>query len=175
MIGTNAAALLAAAEKARQMGYHTVILTSQLVGEAREAAKMLLSVAKDVRSRNLLILKPACVIAGGETTVTVTGKGKGGRNQEMALSFLCEIEKDPASCAGIHFLAAATDGGDGPTDAAGAFADLDILDKAFDLHLKPGSFLKNNDAYHFFEKTGDLFKTGPTKTNVCDVQICIIR
>jgi len=175
MIGTNAAALQAAAEKARQLGYHTVILTSQLAGEARETAKILLGVAKDVRSRELLVKKPACVIAGGETTVTVIGKGKGGRNQELALSFLCEIEKDPANCAGIYFLSAATDGGDGPTDAAGAFASLDILLKAINWNLKPGSFLKDNDAYHFFEKAGGLFKTGPTKTNVCDVQICIIR
>lgn len=175
MIGTNAAALLAAAEKARQLGYHTVILTSQLVGEAREAAKMLLGVAKDVRSRELLVQKPACVIAGGETTVTVIGKGKGGRNQEMALSCLCEMEMDPAACSGITFLSAATDGGDGPTDAAGAFADLEILYKAKDLNLNPGAFLKDNDAYHFFENAGGLLKLGPTKTNVCDVQICIIR
>ncbi len=175
LIGSNAAALQAAAEKARQMGYHTVILTSQLVGEAREVAKMLLGVAKDVRSRGFLISRPACVIAGGETTVTVKGKGKGGRNQEMALSFLCEVEKDSEACQDIYFLSAATDGGDGPTDAAGAFANTEILQRAIDQHLAPEKFLKDNDAYHFFEKIGGLLKTGPTKTNVCDIQICIIR
>ncbi len=175
LIGTNAAALLAAAEKARQAGYQTVILTSQLVGEAREVARMLLGVAKDIRYRGLLTEKPACVIAGGETTVTVSGSGKGGRNQEMALSFLNEIENDPEGCEEIYFLSAATDGGDGPTDAAGAFASLEILHQAVDNGLTAGNYLKNNDAYTFFEKTGGLLKTGPTKTNVCDIQICIIR
>ncbi len=175
LIGTNAAALQAAAERARQAGYETVLLTSQLAGEAREAAKMLLGLARDFRSRELLAKKPVCVIAGGETTVTVTGTGKGGRNQEMALSFLHEMEKDPAGCEGIYFLSAATDGGDGPTDAAGAFASLELLHKALGNNLAPETYLRNNDAYHFFEKAGGLLKTGPTKTNVCDIQICIIR
>ncbi len=175
LIGTNAAALLAAAEAARKKGYQTAILTSQLVGEGREVAKILLGVAKDIRSRALLVALPACVIAGGETTVTLTGSGKGGRNQEMALSFLNEMGKNPDSCEGISFLSAATDGGDGPTDAAGAFASLELWQAAAGKKLAPDVFLKNNDAYHFFDMIGGLLKTGPTKTNVCDIQICIIR
>jgi glycerate 2-kinase len=175
LVGTNAAALQAAAAEARQKGYRTVILTSQLVGEAREVAKMLLGVAKDVRSRALLTATPACIIAGGETTVTVTGNGKGGRNQEMALSFLNEMGKDETGCEGITFLSAATDGGDGPTDAAGAYASLDLWNVAGKKNMAPEIFLKNNDAYHFFEKAGGLLKTGATRTNVCDIQICIIR
>ncbi len=175
LIGTNAAALAAAAEEAGRLGYQTVILTSQLVGEAREAGKMLLGAAKDIRRKGMPGGNPACLLAGGETTVTVTGRGMGGRNQEMALSVLNEMGKDPAGSAGIYFLSAATDGGDGPTDAAGAFASLDIWQAAAEKNLLPNLFLKNNDAYHFFEKAGGLLKTGPTRTNVCDMQICIIR
>ncbi len=175
LVGTNAAALQAAAAEARRNGYQTTILTSELVGEAREVAKMLLGAARELRGRAMLGAPPACLIAGGETTVTVTGNGTGGRNQEMALSFLNEMGKDPAIGEGIYFLSAATDGGDGPTDAAGAYASLELWRTAVEKDLSPGAFLINNDAYHFFEKVGGLLKTGPTKTNVCDIQICIIR
>lgn len=175
LIGTNLRALGAAAEKARSLGYHTAVLSSQLVGEAREAAKFLLGIARDIRKQDLLVAKPACLIVGGETTVTLHGNGLGGRNQEMALSLLNEMEKDPAQCAGITFLAASTDGSDGPTDAAGAFASAGLLEAARGKELEIGKFLDNNDSYHFFEQIGGLLKTGPTRTNVCDVQILIIR
>ena len=88
---------------------------------------------------------------------------------------LIKMEKEQDDCEGIYFLAASTDGSDGPTDAAGAFASLELIQKANELKLDPVSFLRNNDSYHFFEKVGGLFKTGPTKTNVCDIQILIIR
>jgi glycerate 2-kinase len=175
LIGTNLTALEAAADQARALGYQPVILTSQLVGEAREAGKFLLAVAKDIRKQNLLSPRPACVIAGGETTVTLQGSGKGGRNQEMALACLYEMEKDPEGCGGIYFLAASTDGSDGPTDAAGAFASAEYLEKARAIQLSPGEYLHNNDSYHFFEKIAGLLKTGPTRTNVCDIQMMIIR
>ncbi|HVP20375.1 MAG TPA: glycerate kinase [Anaerolineaceae bacterium] len=175
LIGTNARALAGAAEKAGQLSYHTAILTSQLTGEARLAAGFLLGIARDIRQRNLLISRPACVIAGGETTVTIHGSGLGGRNQEMALACLADMEKDPQACEGIYFLAASTDGSDGPTDATGAFASVEQLELAQGLPATIEEYLQNNDSYHFFEQTGGLLKTGPTQTNVCDVQIMIIR
>ena len=176
LIGTNSTAVQAASNKARQLGYRTMLLPSPVVGEARQAATMLFKTAKDLRQQQENAAETStCILAGGETTVTLRGYGKGGRNQEMALSFLCEMEKEQDDCEGIYFLAASTDGSDGPTDAAGAFASPELIQKANELKLDPVSFLRNNDSYHFFEKVGGLFKTGPTKTNVCDIQILIIR
>ncbi len=174
LIGTNQAALLAACEKARSFGYNTAALTCALTGESREAAKFLFGIARDVRKSEMLVKKPACVIAGGETVVTLTGTGKGGRNQEMALAFLIELAKDEARGADISFLSASTDGTDGPTDAAGAFASTQVLDLARQAGLSLESYLRNSDSYHFFEKIGHLLKTGPTMTNVCDLHMLLI-
>ena len=175
LIGTNYTALLAASHMARSLGYNNTVISSQVIGEAREAAKIFAGIAKDIKKHDLLLKKPACVIGGGETTVTIKGSGKGGRNQELALSFLSEMKKDPEQTGGIYFLSAATDGNDGPTDAAGAFASHEILKECKRVLLKIEDFLKNNDSYTFFEKTGSLFKTGPTNTNVCDLQILIVK
>ncbi len=174
LIGTNQAALLAACEKARAFGYNTAALTCALTGESREAAKFLFGIARDVRKSGMLVKKPACVIAGGETVVTLSGTGKGGRNQEMALAFLAELAKDEAQGAGIHFLSASTDGSDGPTDAAGAFASGELLGLARQEGLSIEASLRDNDSYHFFEKIGFLLKTGPTMTNVCDLHMVLI-
>ncbi|MCP4108090.1 MAG: glycerate kinase [Desulfobacteraceae bacterium] len=174
LIGTNYQSLQAAEKKAESLGFNTVILSSQVIGEAREAAKLLCGIAKDAGKRELLGKKPLCIIAGGETTVTLRGSGKGGRNQEMALSFLSEIENDPEGTQGIYFLSASTDGNDGPTDAAGAFASNEILDSANTKNLSVNEYLKNNDSYNFFDKAGFLLKTGPTNTNVCDLQLMLI-
>ena len=174
LIGTNLAAVLAAMETARDRGYHTVALTASITGEAREMAKMLFGIARDVRRSGLLVAKPALVIAGGETTVTLAGSGKGGRNQEMALAFLAELAKDPEGGRGISFLSASTDGSDGPTDAAGAFASAEVLGMARAAGLSINAYLANNDSYHFFEKTGHLLKTGPTMTNVCDLHMVVV-
>ncbi len=175
LIGTNLAALLAARDKAQALGYTTAALTCALTGEAREAAKMLFGIARDVRNSDLLVAKPAFVIAGGETVVTLTGTGKGGRNQEMALAFLAELAKDDGQGRFIHFLSASTDGSDGPTDAAGAFASAQVLGLAHQAGLVPDSYLRNNDSYAFFDAIGQLLKTGPTMTNVCDLHMMIIR
>ena len=175
LIGTNYTALLAASGKARKYGYVTSIISSHVTGEAREAAKVLYGIAQDIKKHNTPIKKPACVIAGGETTVTLRGKGKGGRNQELALSVLSEMNKDPLRARGIFFLSASTDGSDGPTDAAGAFASVDILASCTNLELNIDRYLKNNDSYNFFEKTGSLLKTGPTNTNVCDLQVFLVK
>ena len=174
LIGTNLAALLAARTKAAALGYNTAALTCALTGEAREVAKVLYGIARDVRDRDLLVARPAVIMAGGETTVTLTGPGKGGRNQEMALAFLAEMAKDEQGGRGIHFLSASTDGSDGPTDAAGAFASAALLERAGQASLSLGGALRANDSYTFFEAVGGLLKTGPTMTNVCDLHMILV-
>lgn len=174
LIGSNRAALLAACGKARGLGYHTVALTSSMTGEAREVAKLLFGIAKDVQDSALLVARPACIIAGGETVVTLRGGGKGGRNQEMALAFLVEMAKDESDGPPIDFLAASTDGSDGPTDAAGAFASSILLKRAKAQGLSPHVFLAENNSYAFFAAIEGLLKTGPTRTNVCDLQIITV-
>ena len=174
LVGTNYHSLEAAAEAAKTLGFAPVVLSSQIVGEAREVAKVYCGIGKDARRKGLFGPRPLCLIGGGETTVTLKGSGKGGRNQEMALAFLAEIEQDPAAAESLYFLAASTDGNDGPTDAAGAFACSKILRDAERLGLRPADYLKNNDAYSFFEAVGRLLKTGPTNTNVCDIQLMIV-
>ena len=175
LLGTNSTALSAAARKAEQLGYLPVVLSSRVVGEAREVAKVLAAIALDMGTSELLAKKPACLLCGGETTVTLRGKGLGGRNQELALAFLQEIGADAAAAEGIAFLSGATDGNDGPTDAAGAFASADVLERARGQGLSIPGYLARNDSYSFFEALGGLLKTGPTNTNVCDLQICLIR
>jgi hydroxypyruvate reductase len=174
LTGSNYGALLAAEKKARGLGYNTLVLSSEITGEAREAAKFYMGIARGIRKHDLAVKKPACVIAGGETTVTLRGGGKGGRNQEMALAFLAEIEADPAFSEGISFLAASTDGNDGPTDAAGAFAGTEVLVSGRAAGLSVPAYLAENDSYHYFDRLGYLLKTGATNTNVCDIQIMII-
>jgi glycerate 2-kinase len=175
LLGTNYTALSAAAGKAEQLGYDPVVLSSRVVGEAREVAKVLAAIAMDAGILELLARKPLCLLCGGETTVTLRGEGLGGRNQELALAFLQEIATcDAAAAQGIYFLSGATDGNDGPTDAAGAFASADILDQSRRQGLSIPSYLGHNDSYNFYEAVGGLLKTGPTNTNVCDLQICLV-
>ena len=166
IIGSNAIALSAAKAKAEQLGFQSDILSSEITGEACEVGKRLAKKAAELRASGK---KKLCLISGGETTVTVRGEGKGGRNMEMALSFAMEIQ----GLDGITFLSAGTDGTDGPTDAAGAVVDGKTIEKAEG--MDPEAYLKNNDSYHFFKKTGDLLITGPTGTNVMDIQIVVIE
>ena len=178
LVGTNFQALLEAERAAKARGYNTLLLGSRIVGEAREIAKVFSGMAQDLALHGKPVAIPACIIAGGETTVTLRGKGKGGRNQEMALSFLNEFERFPAVLdpyrQDIVFLSAGTDGNDGPTDAAGAFADSEALATAQEQGLNLEQYLAENDSYHFFEAADGLFKTGPTGTNVCDIQILLV-
>jgi glycerate 2-kinase len=174
LIGTLYNSLLAAAEQARASGDHPLVLSSQLVGEARELGKILAGVARDVHKNGLLAPRPACLIGGGETTVTLRGSGKGGRNQEMALAFMNELKNDPATAQEIYFLSASTDGSDGPTDAAGAFASWELYQQAQRQSLNPDAYLQNNDSYHFFQALDALLITGPTGTNVCDLQLVLV-
>ncbi|MCP4294265.1 MAG: glycerate kinase [Proteobacteria bacterium] len=174
LIGTNSMALEASLLMAQSLGYETTILTTELTGDAREVAKELWSVAKQQRMRKALKNKPICLLCGGESTVQIRGMGKGGRNQEMALAILLEMASDERSAKDICFLSAGTDGNDGPTDAAGAFATLDLLLAARRKGVGINEHLNNNDSYHFFASIDGLFKTGPTNTNVCDIQAIII-
>ncbi len=175
LLGTNHTALVAAAAKAKQLGYAPVVLSSRVVGEAREVARVLAAIAMDAGTLEFLAGKPVCLLCGGETTVTLRAEGLGGRNQELALAFLQEIAAaDAAAAEEVYFLSGATDGNDGPTDAAGAFASADILKRARKQDLSIPSYLGRNDSYHFYEAVGGLLKTGPTNTNVCDLQICLI-
>ncbi len=174
LMGTNGTALSAAAAKAEELGYTVIRLTSRITGEAREIAKMLAAIAVDSRQYCMLGEAPLCIISGGEPVVTLQGSGKGGRNQEMALAFLQEIQQNPELYQGISFLAASTDGNDGPTDAAGAFANLDLLVRCEEKQLNIAEFLHNNDSYNLYKTVGGLYITGPTNTNVCDLHMILL-
>ncbi|MEW6713621.1 MAG: glycerate kinase [Nitrospirota bacterium] len=172
IIGSNRIALDAAKKKAEELGFNTEIISSDLAGEARYVGKWL---AEEVRKCGSAEVqknkKPLCLISGGETTVTVKGNGLGGRNMELALAFAMEIE----GIDGVTLLSAGTDGTDGRTDAAGAIVNGETVKKAKAAGLDPVKYLANNDSYNFFKKIDDLFITGPTGTNVMDIQIVIIE
>jgi glycerate 2-kinase len=170
LIGTNILALRSAEEEATSLGFNTLILSSSIVGETREAARFHTAIAKEVISSGNPIPKPACILSGGETTVTIRGNGLGGRNQEFALAGALEISEIEK----IVLLSGGTDGTDGPTDASGAVADHTTVRRAKSMGLDPKAHLQNNDAYPFFQKLGDLLMTGPTHTNVMDVRILLV-
>ena len=165
VVGSNGLAVTAAREKAEALGYNTIVLTTRLEGEAREIAHVYSAIGKEILSSSTPVAPPACVIAGGETTVTVRGTGKGGRNQEIALAGAQQI----AGWSPLVLFSGGTDGTDGPTDAAGAVSDGETMARAEAADLSSNDFLKNNDAYHFFKALDDLIITGPTGTNVADV------
>ena len=169
IIGSNKMATDAASKAAELFGDRTSVISAELSGEASIVAGELARKAIDLK-KALAPGEKACLIAGGETTVTVRGNGRGGRNTELALVFGMEIKGLP----GIIFLSAGTDGTDGPTDAAGAFVDGQTVLKAAGAGIDAEEYLKNNDSYTFFSRTGDLFITGPTGTNVMDIQIILI-
>lgn len=170
IIGNNMKALQAAREEALSLGMNPYIMTSRLRGEAREAARAIISIGEEVAMTRNPFDPPACLIFGGETTVTVHGEGKGGRNQEMCLSALREIGNRP----NMVFLSAGTDGIDGNSEAAGAVVDCDSYHKSQALGLRIDEYLENNDSNRLFEQTGDLIITGPTGTNVMDMTILLI-
>ncbi len=174
IVGGIGLALAAASEKARQFDFVTEIVDTELQGEARDAAHQL---ARRARA-SLAAMRAGerhCLLWGGETTVTVHGGGKGGRNQELALAFALEVE----GVAGVSLLSAGTDGTDGPTDAAGAMVDGETVARARRASLDPVAYLENNDSYNFFRRLDELtgghshFRTGPTGTNVMDIQIVL--
>jgi glycerate 2-kinase len=170
IIGSNRLALDAAARKAKELGYRTLMLSSFMEGETREVAKVHAAVAKEVISNGRPLRRPACILSGGETTVTLRGKGKGGRNQEFVLAAALALE----GCGEHVIFSGGTDGIDGPTDAAGAYVDSSTLVRARAMGLDPRQYLHNNDSYHFFEKLEALIKTGHTGTNVMDVRMILL-
>ena len=170
IVGSNRLAVDAAARQARALGLRTLVLSSVIQGEAREVGRVFAAVAQEMCASGRPVKPPACVIAGGETTVTIHGTGLGGRNQEFALAAAIDI----AGLKNIVVLSAGTDGADGPTDAAGAIADGTSIGRAQHKGLDAVRLLANNDSYHFFEGLGDLIKTGPTGTNVADIQIILV-
>jgi glycerate 2-kinase len=170
LIGSNILALLEAKKEAESLGLNTVILSSLIEAETREAARFHTAVAKEVISSGNPIQKPACILSGGETTVTIKGNGLGGRNQEFVLAGALEI----SGIEKVVLLSGGTDGTDGPTDASGALADHTTVQRAKTMGLNPKVHLEKNDAYPFFQKLGDLLITGPTHTNVMDVRIMLV-
>ncbi|MDM8522697.1 glycerate kinase [Desulfococcaceae bacterium HSG8] len=170
IIGNNADAIIAAKQKAETLGYTSLILSSMIEGETKHIAKVHSAIAREVLKTGHPVPAPACILSGGETTVTITGKGLGGRNQEFALWAASDI----AGRENIVVFSGGTDGNDGPTDAAGAVADNCTVERARAIGVEPVQFLSNNDSYHFFEKLGDLLITGPTNTNVMDIRIMLV-
>ena len=170
IVGNNNKAIQAVQNKAEELGYNTLVLSSQVHGEAREVAKVLSGISFDIQRFDSPVKKPACIIYGGETTVNVVGKGKGGRNTETALSFCFEI----IGTDNIVGLFAGTDGIDGPTDAAGAICDGQSRLNAREMGVSARDHLADNNSYNFFDKTGELIKTGSTGTNVMDIGIVLI-
>jgi hydroxypyruvate reductase len=164
IIGSNRQALAAAVQKARELGYRTLMLASTIEGETRDVARMHAAIAREVRDSGNPCPAPACIVSGGETTVTLRGAGKGGRNQEFALAAAIDI----AGMKDTLILSAGTDGTDGPTDAAGAMADGESADAT------APAYLDNNDSYNYFLSRGGLIVTGPTNTNVMDIHLVLV-
>ena len=165
IVGSLSIAAETAYEQAEKLGYDAKILTTFLSGEAKDVGANLANQLVDLVNNRKRNDKPICLIAGGETTVTVTGEGKGGRNQELALS-AAQVLGETNSCALISF---ATDGEDGPTDAAGGFVTGETLSIGINMNLNAQNFLENNNAYEYLARVGGLIKTGPTGTNVNDL------
>ena len=170
VVGSNGLAVTAANQKAKGLGYNTLVLSTRIEGEAREVAYVYAGIAKEIVASGQPVEAPACVIAGGETTVLVRGDGKGGRNQEIPLSGAIQL----AGWDNVVLFSGGTDGTDGPTDAAGAVADGQTIARAEKMGISALAHLKNNDAYHFFKPLDDLIITGATGTNVADVAFVMV-
>jgi len=170
IVASNATAVSAAMREAAAAGFTPHLLTAPLAGEARNAGRMLARIAKDVRDRGVPVAPPACVLAGGETTVTVKGSGAGGRNQETTLAAAIALEGEP----GILLASFATDGVDGPTESAGAYASGETAVAGRRAGLDPLACLADNDSAAFLSAAGELIVTGPTGTNVNDIAFALV-
>jgi hydroxypyruvate reductase len=170
IVGSNRQAAQAAVKRAEELGFNALLLSTFVEGEAREVARVAAALAKEVVRYDQPVKKPACLVWGGETTVTVHGKGKGGRNQELALAAAIALD----GWNGVLVKALGTDGTDGPTDAAGAIATGGTVVRARALGIDASVMLADNDAYHFFAPLGDLIITGPTGTNVNDLFFILV-
>jgi hydroxypyruvate reductase/glycerate 2-kinase len=173
IIGNNRLALDAAARAADDLGYRVIDLGAYVEGETRHVAAAVAGVVRSVKRDGLPAAPPACILLGGETTVTLgDAPGKGGRNQEFVLAVLAKL--GARETAGVTVLSGGTDGEDGPTDAAGAVADAGTLADARDRGLVPGEYLRDHDAYHFFSRVDGLITCGLTGTNVMDVRVVLV-
>jgi hydroxypyruvate reductase len=170
VVGSNRTAAEAALNAAHELGFHSLLLTTSLAGEAREVGKVVAALGREVRAYGRPVGRPGCLVLGGETTVTVQGDGKGGRNQELVLAAALALD----GVRDVLVSAFGTDGTDGPTDAAGAVVTGDTIARARALGLDASHFLAENDAYRFFAALGDLVMTGPTGTNVCDLVLVLV-
>jgi hydroxypyruvate reductase len=180
IVGDNRIAAQAACAQAKAFGYQPLLLSTFLEGEAKEAARVIVGLAKEVQASGNPIAAPACLVLGGETTVTLSAltqpaaanrvetPGKGGRNQELALAAALALENSK----GITLVSLATDGSDGPTDSAGAMADGESVQRGYLQGLNAFEHLRRHDAYPFLAASGDLLRSGPTQTNVNDL-ICV--
>ncbi|MGI0092055.1 MAG: glycerate kinase type-2 family protein [Nitrososphaerales archaeon] len=169
LVGSSKQSCVAAAGSLKKSGYKTLILSTHIQGEARDVGQIFAGILSDVRRNGIPLRAPAAIVAGGESTVTITGHGKGGRNQELVLSAAFGIESVPD----VVVASMGTDGVDGPTDAAGAIADSSTLSRAKMQEMDPKNFLQEHNSYNFFRKLGDLIITGPTGTNVNDIMILV--
>jgi hydroxypyruvate reductase/glycerate 2-kinase len=173
VIGNNVKSLAAAQCQAEELGYRVLNLGSYLEGETRQVGTVLAGVVRSIRREGVPLAPPVCLLSGGETTVTLAeGHGRGGRNQEFVLAVAEYLRAEGLDR--VIVLSGGTDGEDGPTDAAGAWADAETLRRAEALALDGAAYLERNDAYAFFEKTGSLLRTGLTHTNVMDVRVILI-
>lgn len=170
IVGSNRLAVDAAEKAARALGFRTLVLSTLIEGETRDVARVHAAIAREILASGRPVKPPACLISGGETTVTLRGQGLGGRNQEFVLAAAIDL----AGLPGVVVLSGGTDGTDGPTDAAGAIADGRTIARAERLGLDAGRCLAENDSYHFFEPLSALLKTGPTNTNVMDVRVLLV-
>ena len=173
IIATNRLLIDAARERAEALGFNALVLGAEVEGEAKDVGRFFSAIAREIGRTGNPVKPPACVIAGGETTVTVRGHGIGGRNQEMALAWAIAIASrpQPASCC---FASVATDGTDGPTLAAGGLVDPFTYSRAVERGITPLKYLRSNDSFSFLRATGDLIVTGPTQTNLMDLQILLV-
>lgn len=171
IIANNRLLVGAAALRAQALGFQTIVLGTEVEGEAREIARFLAAIASEVSGSGNPVAAPACVLAAGETTVTVRGQGQGGRNQEMALAWAIALNARDIPCC---FASVASDGSDGPTDAAGGLVDPLSCSRAVAAGVSPTKSLENNDSWNFLTASGDLIVTGPTQTNLMDLQILLV-
>ncbi len=170
LIGSNRLALEAAKQKASEFNINAVIIDDQLQGDTSSVAEYIVETSLKFKVDKNEI-KPVCLLFGGETTVKMTGRGLGGRNQHLALLCAILIQNHP----GITILSAGTDGTDGPTGAAGAVVDSETLTGALSKNIDPAKYLRDFDSYHFFKKAGGQIITGPTMTNVMDIIVVIVE
>jgi hydroxypyruvate reductase len=165
LVGNNSQVVLAAVKAANDLGFSAELLPRPLQGEASLVGQTIIERVTTRLASYTNTRQPACFIAGGETTVTVKGNGKGGRNQELALGAVKRLSTDGP----MALVSLATDGGDGPTDAAGAVATNQTYSLGLAKGLEPVDYLLRNDSYNYFDQLGDLIKIGPTLTNVNDL------